>query len=141
MKNLVVILILCCLMLGSFHSCGREDIHEQERYFSKINAIIKDLEFHSAKAKDGKIILYNKEYEPVSEIPFEEYDEDIKFVGAHKDGPVVYFITGGAVDDEWGVMFINDNEADNVLEGVHQVNRIGGNAYEYSTMYKFREAD
>ena len=138
MKKYVVILVLFCIVVGLFYSCSGDDIHKQERYFSKINSLIKNLEFHTAKAKDGKIILYNKELDPISEIPFEEYDEDIKFIYARKDGPVVYFITWGAVDDEWGIMFINDHEADNILEGVHQVNRVGGNAYEYSTMSKYR---
>ena len=138
MKKYIAILVLFCIVAGLFYCCKGDDIHEQERYFGKINSIIKDLEFHTAKAKDGKIILYNKEYDPISEIPFEEYDKGIKFIGAHKDGPVVYFITGGAVDDEWGIMFVNDHEADDILEGVHQVNRIGGNAYEYSTMSKYR---
>lgn len=111
-------------------------INEQERYFSKINEIIKDLEFHSAKAEDGKIILYNDKYEPISEIPFENYDKNIKFIGAHKDDNIVYFTTGGAVDDEWGIMFVNDG-SDSMMEGLGSVARISGNAYEYDTFCKY----
>ena len=112
------------------------NINEQERYFRKINEIIKDLEFHSAKAKDGKIILYNSKYEPISEIHFAEYDKNIKFIGAHKKDSIVYFITGGAVDDEWGIMFVNDG-SDSMMEGVGSVAQIRGNSYEYDTICKY----
>ena len=110
--------------------------NEKEQYFRRINEIIKDLEFHSAKAKDGKIILYNNKYEPISEIPFESYDKRIKFIGAHKHDGIVYFITGGAVDDEWGIMFVNDG-SDSMMDGVGSAIRIGGNSYEYNTMYQY----
>lgn len=142
MKKIVVFLVLCCVVLGLFCGCGKNDIHEQERYFGKINSIIKDLDFHIAKAKDSKIILYNKELDPISEIPFEEYDEDIKFFGAHKDGPVIYFATSGMVDNENGIMFIND-EANELLREATKLVRIaiGGNSYEYSTVYQYREAN
>lgn len=138
MKKIIALSLLCCITASLFCGCSNNDIFEQEEYFSKINSIIKDLEFHTVKVKDGKIILYNDDHEPISEIPFEDYDEDIKLIAAHKRGPVVYFITSGAVDDERGIMFINDPKADDVLSGVHTVNRIGGNSYAYDTMYDFR---
>lgn len=139
MKKIIALSLLCCITASLFCGCSNNDIFEQEEYFSKINSIIKDLEFHTVKAKDGKIILYNDDYEPISEIPFEDYDEDIKFIAAHKDGPVVYFITAGMVDNEYGIMFIND-EANEILTEVTSLERIaiGGNSYEYSTVYKFR---
>ena len=139
---LVFLLILSCIAVGILYSYNKKDIHKQERYFGKINSIIKDLDFHIAKAKDSKIILYNKELDPISEIPFEEYDENIKFIGAHKDGPVVYFATSGMVDNENGIMFIND-EANELLREATKLVRIaiGGNSYEYSTVYQYRKAD
>lgn len=126
-------LIILCTMVNN--NSNDYTINEQEQYFSKINEIIKDLEFHSAKAKDGKIILYNSKYEPISEIAFEDYDKNIKFIGAHKDDNIVYFITGGAVDDEWGIMFVND-DSDSMMNGLGSVSKIGSNSYKYDT---FRE--
>ena len=111
-------------------------INEEEQYFRKINEIIKDLEFFSAKAKDGKIILYDETRNPTSEIPFEEYDGSHKFIYARKSDDIVYFITGGAVDDEWGIMFVNDG-SDSMMDGVGSATKIGGNAYEYDTMCKY----
>lgn len=141
MKKVIFYLPLCILIVAIlFQLIGSniniENINEQERYFRKINEIIKDLEFHSAKAKDGKIILYNNKYEPICEIPFEGYDKNIKFIGAHKDDGIVFFITAGAVDDEWGIMFVNDG-SDSMMDGVGSVNKISGNSYEYTSMCKY----
>lgn len=146
MKKLIFYLPLCTLIVAVLLQCSiflignvgnyENPINEKEQYFKKINEIIKDLEFHSAKAKDGKIILYNNKYEPICEIPFESYDKSIKFIGAHKDDGIVYFITDGSVDDEWGIMFVNDG-SDSMMDGVGSATRIGGNSYEYDTMCKY----
>lgn len=133
--TLIAVLLLQCPPLFGEH---KNSINEEEQYFRKINEIIKDLEFHSAKAKDGKIILYDNKYEPISEIPFEDYDKNIKFIGAHKDDGIVYFITAGAVDDEYGIMFVNDG-SDSMMDGVGSVSRIGGNSYEYDTFCKYMQ--
>ena len=143
MKKLIFYLPLCALIAVllfqfAWTNINIDNINEQERYFRKINEIIKDLEFHSAKAEDGKIILYDNKYEPICEIPFESYDKSIKFIGAHKDDGIVYFITDGAVDDEWGIMFVNDG-SDSMMDGIGSVTRIGGNSYEYDTMNKYMQ--
>lgn len=140
-KKVIFYLPLCILIVAILFqfvgtNINNKNVNEQEQYFRKINEIIKDLEFHSAKAKDGKIILYNNKYEPICEIPFEEYDESIKFIGAHKNDDIVYFITAGAVDDEWGIMFVNDG-SDSMMDGIGSATRISGNSYEYDTMCKY----
>ena len=141
MKKVIFYLPLCILIaVILFQFVGTniniKKINEQERYFRKINEIIKDLEFHSAKAKDSEIILYNNENEPICEIPFAEFDESQEFIYARKSDGIVYFITAGAVDDEWGIMFVNDG-SDSMLDGVGSVTRIGGNSYEYDTICKY----
>ncbi len=113
-----------------------KDINEQEQYFRKINEVIKNLDFCSAKVKDGEIILYDEDQKPTTEIPFAEYDEKQKFIYARKSDDIVYFITGGAVDDEWGIMFVNDG-SDSMMDGVGSATRTGGNSYEYTSMCKY----
>ena len=141
MKKVIFYLPLCILIAAIIFqfvgiNINIENINEQERYFRKINEIIKDLEFHSAKAKDGKIILYDEARNPISEIPFEEYDRSKKFIYARKSDDIVYFITSGAVDDEWGIMFVND-DSDSMMDGVGSATKINGNSYEYDTMHKY----
>lgn len=49
-----------------------------------------------------------------------------------KDGSTVWFIISGSVDDEQGIIFIND-DSNSVLDGIKSIERIGGNSYYYST--------
>ena len=68
----------------------------------------------------------------IKEIPFEDYDDKIKFIYARKEDSVIYFILSGSVDDEQGIMFVNDN-SDDFLDGINTIIRIGGNSYHYGT--------
>lgn len=138
MKKVILILSLCCIVAGLFLGCYKSNYYEkklerEEMYFRTINAIIKDLDFHSAKVEEGKIVLYNKEREIISEIPFAYYNKNIKLIRARKEGSIVYFTTESAVDDEWGIMFVND-DSDKMMDGLNRVTRVGGNSYEFSTM-------
>ncbi len=142
MKKILFYLPLCTLIAVVLFQCSvfcinnvknhENPIDEKEQYCRKINEIIRDLEFHSAEAKDEKIILYDKDRNPTSEIPFAEYDESQKLIYARKSGDIVYFTTGGSVDDEWGIMFVNDG-SDSMMDTIWRADRMGGNAYEYNT--------
>ena len=134
MKKIVCILLVFLVLLGIFffdfyNPSGNKNT---EDYFYKINSIIKDMDFFTAKAIDDKIVLYNAKQKMIKEIPFEDYDDNIKFVYARKEGSVIYFIISLAIDDEQGIMFIND-DSNGLLDGIKTINRVGGNSYGYST--------
>ena len=131
-RNVCFVLIL--MIVGAFIlvSCGYSSNKNTEDYLYKINSIIKDMDFYTAKADDNKIILYNIEQEIIKEIPFEDYNGNIKFLYARKEESAIYFVISGSVDDEQGIMFVNDN-SDGFLDGIKTINRIGGNSYQYST--------
>ena len=122
---------LCIAMILCFLACN-SNLQDSEEYFYEINNLIKDENFNIAKAYTGKIVLYDVQQNPIKEIPFDKYDKNINFKYAWKEGPVVFFVTNGAVDDEQGVLFINDNSND-ILEGINSIKRIGGNSYVYDT--------
>lgn len=52
-------------------------------------------------------------------------------LGLRKSGDDVFFITGGAVDDEWGYVISGDDSV--CVEGLWHLDRIGGNVYAFST--------
>lgn len=131
-RNVYFVLILVTLGVFILVSCGYSSNKNTEDYLYKINSIIKDMDFYTAKADDDKIILYNTEQEIIKEIPFEDYDGNIKFLYARKEESAIYFVISGSVDDEQGIMFVNDN-SDSFLDGIKTINRIGGNSYQYST--------
>ena len=76
--------------------------------------------------------MYDLEQEPLKAILFNELDENIKFNYIRKEGNSILFIISAAVDDEEGIIFIND-EANNTLDGIKTLKRIGGNSYSFST--------
>ena len=131
-RNVYFILIL--VILGAFiliyYGCSSNK--NTEEYLYKINSIIKDVDFYTAKADDNKIILYNTEQKIIKEIPFKDYNGNIKFLYARKEESAIYFVISGSVDDEQGIMFVNDG-SDIFLDGIKSINRIGGNSYQYST--------
>ena len=126
-------LVLVVLVGFLFASCNNEKYHnDQAEYFYQINNLIKDRDFHIAKVDKNKLELYNNKFELIDEITFEAYDDKIGFIAARKDGANIYFIISGSVDDEAGILFVND-ESDSFLDGVKSIDRLGGNSYYYST--------
>lgn len=131
-RNICFVLILVLLGVFFFTSCNSTNNKKTEDYLYKINSIIKEMDFYTAKANDNKIILYDTKQEIIKEIPFENYDDSIKFIYARKENSTIYFVLSGSVDDEQGVMFVNDG-SDDFLDGIKTINRMGGNSYQYST--------
>ena len=55
-----------------------------------------------------------------------------RLCGGWKVGDDVFFITGGTVDDCWGYVLTADGAVS--MEGLHQLARVGGGAFRFSTM-------
>ena len=108
-RNICMVLILVLTGIFFFTSCNSSSSKKTEDYLYNINSIIKEMGFYTAKVDDNKIILYDTEQEMIKEIPFENYDESIKFIYARKENSTIYFVLSGSVDDEQGIMFVNDN--------------------------------
>ncbi len=125
----LMILITACFAC----SACTNTIADENDYFYKINALLKDKDFYTAKTADNAIELYDSERTLIDTIAFDDYDKSISLVYIRKEGSVIYFITSAAVDDEDGIMYIND-DSNGVLDGVKSIKRIGGNSYQYSTM-------
>lgn len=120
------------LAIFFYFACGQNNASVSEAYFHQINSLIKDFEFDTAQVVDEKIVLYNSEHEVTQEIRFDDYNDKIQLVAIRKDGGLIYFVTGGSVDDEIGIIFINDH-SNNIFDGIKSIKRIGGNSYRYST--------
>jgi len=122
-------------------------------YFTKINGIIKDEDFNYAEiGKNIELMTVEKGtvVSDIKKIPFEDYDRlyNLKFVSKANDSQnVLLFVQGGAVDDTYGVAFINDDELNKkvrstqaqyvsrYVHGVGELQLIRDNCYKYSTMY------
>lgn len=124
-----IIGLVVCLLLGLIR-----DQHEQDtvEYCYQINEIVKDLDFYTAKVTENGIELYDRNFDELEIVSFDGYKRSIRIMGIHKDGGLIYFILIGNVDDEWGIMFVNDG-TDGMMNGIHSLDRIGGNSYYYDT--------
>ena len=104
-------------------------------YVEQINELVKDIDFRKGYLEEGVIALYDAFERKIGEIAFESYNGDYPLDYFRKDGDNIFYIEYGAVDDEFGIMFINGDE-NSVLNGVANLERCGGNSYYYDTMMK-----
>lgn len=133
----IILVILTIINVFLFTNCAivNQQVSSGERniYYYKINSLIKDENFSTAKIEESKIILYNEKREMEKEIIFDEYDKRIPVLYIRKDENLIFFVEWGIVDDEGGIVFMN-NELKNILDGIYHIDRIDGNYFKYSTM-------
>lgn len=124
----VFVLIVACLF---FSFCMYKEELSEEYYYG-INSLIRDLDFSTARVEDSSIVLFDSDNQQIGEIAFESRQRNIKTINIRKVDSIIYFIINGAIDDETGIMFIND-DSNEMLDGIQSIQRIGGNSYQYST--------
>ena len=129
-KPVAAILCIALLLVFGFKIFDKPNSAEIE-YYTSINRMIKDQDFYIARVGEGEISLYDKNNIIVETMGFDFYDRSIPLVTIRKEFGNLYFVTAGSVDDEYGVVFTNDSS--NNLDGIMSLERIGGNAFLYST--------
>lgn len=93
------------------------------------------MDFSNAYISKDTITLYDEENLLISEVPFTSTDDYKSVICIRKDGNTLFFVLQGSVDDESGIMFVNDDSGD-FLDGINSIERIGGNFYKYDTQIK-----
>lgn len=131
MRKRLLLILLCVATVLCLAGCNAGP-EEYEEYFYKINKLIQHEDFCTAEVKPGKIVLYDAQNDPIRELPFESYDKSMTLLYARKEGALIFFVTDAAVDDEQGILFIND-DSNNMLDGIYSIKRVGRNSYEYDT--------
>ena len=132
-KPVAAILCIALLLVFGFKIFDKPSSAEIE-YYTSINRMIKDQDFYTARVSEGEISLYDKNNIIIETMGFDFYDRSIPLVTIRKEFGNLYFVTAGSVDDEYGVVFMNDSA--NNLDGIMSLERIGGNAFLYSTRSK-----
>lgn len=126
------IITMVTTMLIVLSACNNQRNNQEYEYFYEINSIIKNDNFFTAKVDSYTIYLYDQDLNQIAEIPFATYSPKIQILEIRKSGSIIYFVTNGAIDDEEGILFIND-DTNRILDGIKSIKRIGGNSYQYST--------
>lgn len=132
-KNLTFLLICFCLLIYLLISkYERISYNELDEYCYNINNILMNYNFNKANLEKNYIALYSDENILINEIEFDFYDENKKILYIRKDENKIFFILNGTVDDEDGILFVNDS-SDSMMDGIIKLKRLGGNSYYYST--------
>ena len=136
MKNRMWIAISTVVLAICLTGCYSTTNHQVEQdtvdYCYQINKLIKDFDFHTAEVTDAGIVLLDKNFDELETVPFDDYQQHIKILGIHKNGEVIFFVLSGSVDDEQGLMFVND-DSNQILDGLNSIDRVGSNYYYYDT--------
>ena len=127
-KTYVLCIALICVVFICFWESEKgQDID----YFAEINFRIRNLDFCTATVEDANILLYDSNGTLIQIIEFTNYRKS-NLIYIRKSGDRIYFVQSGSIDDESGILFVND-ESDRILEGIKSLERVGGNSYRYST--------
>lgn len=94
--------------------------------------MIKDFEFYTARINDGQILFYDINNSVINSTHLDFYNKKISLIYIRKEGDRIFFISRASVDDESGIVFMN-NSADDILDGIVSLERVGGNSYQFNT--------
>lgn len=133
-KIIVVAVVLVIFLLAGilWNIYQKQKDIDIEHYCYTVNQHIKDFNFSYAEISDGAISLYTDTGKLIEKISFSEYNKSLNILSVRKEENSVFFILNKSVDDEVGIMFINDDSA-NILDGMNSIERIGGNYFRYDT--------
>ncbi|MCD7855469.1 MAG: hypothetical protein LUG66_07645 [Clostridiales bacterium] len=132
--DIIILLIVFCLMYEKaslFYE--NKKWQEYDEYCYNINEILVNEDFFTAKAEENSLVLYNENFEIIKTIDFEDYKNSCNIKYIRKEDDLMYFIISAAVDDEKGIVYINNNETNSILDGIHSLKRINGKSYIYTT--------
>ena len=129
-KMLCILLLLFCM---ASISCKKEEVLINDVCYN-INKLVRDYNFASGNIKNKTIYLYDNDRELLIQLSSGDLDSTQlnKILYFYKKENQIYFVLTRSVDDEEGILYIND-ENNNILSGIWSVKRIGGNSYVYNT--------
>ena len=128
-----VLLVVICILIIMTKALIKKNNSDYQEYCYEIYQEIKEESFKYAKFEDENIIFYDSEFNVLSEMTYEKYNKKWTIIYIENDDDTMCFWKSGAVDDTEGIMFIKNEDMDRILDGLHQLKRIGGNSYWVTT--------
>lgn len=125
-----VCLILIIVSLGYYWFFVHKSYAQYTAYCSQINEILKDEEFFVASAWSNPLELKDRDLTVIKKIEFSKFDHHYRILGISKDeNASIYFALGGAVDDNWGIVFVNDTDVNRHFDGIDWIK---GNQHHFT---------
>ena len=132
-KKACIVVVVIIAIVGIYVMLKpSEPYKREEEYFRGIYSVIKDRSFDNGKFDNGELVLYNSSFDVLERISVTE-NQSHKLVRIIKDADAeqIYFIMGGAVDDQYGIVFTKGSSIN--MDGIHSLKRISGNSYYYAS--------
>ena len=133
----VVVLFVAALILASISLQNdpwlEADIRIWQATYDEL-AALPDFEYVSDQDDGGFLLHSYGEPDQAAVLPAAIADmlHERDLLGLRKSGDDVFFITSGAVDDEFGYVISGDSCVD--MDGLWHLDRVDGCVYEFSTM-------
>ena len=127
-----IVILAIALIFIFWHSYSSYHNKEVEEYCRYINGLISNYDFKTAYINETEITMYDENSSLLYTLPLENYNKRAHISYIRKEDQKMFFVTEAAVDDEAGILIVND-ESDKFMDGIYNLKRIGGNSYNYTT--------
>lgn len=120
----IVILVIFAL------TSAKTNIKKKEEQCRSIYTEIQEEAFHTGKWTDNTLLLYDNNFREIEQlsVKYNSGKEPVKIVNEFNQ---IRFVLGGAVDDEYGVIFVKGTTLN--MSGIYLAKRLSGNSYYYET--------
>ena len=122
-RILIGIFLFLLIALLFYYLCFVHKSRTQyEDYCSQINELLKNEEFFVASAWANPLELKDQDFEVIKTIEFPHFNKHYRILGISKDESAnIYFALGGAADDNWGIVFVNDPDINRCFDSVEWI--------------------
>ena len=125
--ELILLITFVWFIIWTLLYTGNPLFQRYDQYCAPINDLVKDEDFFSGGIGDGQIVLCDKDYDVIKVIPFDGYKKSFHIRQIFRDGieGVVFFEMDRAVDDSYGIVYINDPPKNKLLEKFDLMDQYG----------------
>lgn len=124
----ILIVMLCTLYYGG----TRNRLERETECFSMLYDMVRDMDFATGCFEGGILTLYDIVGNQLMTIDV-DHASRVGRTMLRKDlqEEQIYFVLGGSVDDEYGVLYTERNQVN--MDGLWSIKRMGGNCFYYQT--------
>ena len=125
--------MLFAVMLRALYYGGtRNHLKRETECFSMLYDMVRDIDFKTGRLEEGVLTLYDIDGNQLMAINVDSCNRAGRtMLRKNSKEEQVYFILGGSVDDEYGVLYTEENRVN--MAGLWSIKRMGGNCFYYQT--------
>ncbi len=134
-KIVIVACVAALLLVGLcllYPGIVKRSLEKEAESLFSVYQIVRDMNFASGRLDKNALTLYDARGQQLTVINVDRFDgRDVIRLRNDTATKQIYFILGGSVDDEYGILYTADNAVN--MDGLHKLTRMGGNCFYYQT--------